>query len=360
MRDIVGDLERWLAAGEKIALVTLVRTQGSTPRLPGARLAVTRSGKMAGSISGGCVENDLYERALHVLDSGQPALASYGIADDGELGVGLSCSSTIEVLIEPFAAAAAWQVLRCELADERPVAIAIALSPPALLGHTLVVRGDGATSGAIAAELDHQLVAEAQRLLGHGGTNVVACAWQAGQAEIFIEAFAPPRRLFIVGAAHTAMPLCRLAKILGFRVSVIDARAAYLTLERFPEADDLQRAWPHEALARVGLDDNSYVVILTHDPKFDVPALACALRSQARYIGIMGSRRTHAQRLAPLREEGFNDAELGRIRAPIGLDLGARTPAEIAVAVLAEMLAVSHKRDGCALAARTGAVHATH
>ena len=167
----------------------------------------------------------------------------------------------------------------------------------------------------------------------------------------------PPLRLFIVGATHIAIALCRMAKGLGFWVNIIDARGAYATRERFPEADAIQPAEPGEVLGRAGLDAYSHVVILTHDPKFDIPALACALRSETGYIGVMGSRGTHRRRAVLLEQEGFTEADLSRIRAPIGLDLGARSPEEIALAILAEMVAVRHQRDGRALREKKSAIH---
>ena len=187
---------------------------------------------------------------------------------------------------------------------------------------------------------------------------MLSLPWRADTVTVFLEAFPAPQRLCIVGGTHTAIPLCRLAKVLGFRVTVIDARSAYATAERFPDADELLLARPDEALAGAGTD-STYVVILTHDPKFDLPALTSALRSGARYIGILGSKKTHERRKAELREQGFTEADLARIRAPIGLDLGGRSPEEIALAILAEILTVRYGRDGRALAERTATIHAS-
>ncbi|MFQ5666613.1 MAG: XdhC family protein [Candidatus Binatia bacterium] len=358
MRDILADLERWREQDEHIALATLVAVRGSAPRAPGARLCLTRSGRMAGSVSGGCVENDVFARALQVLDHGQPVVASYGIADEFAVQVGLSCGGRIDVLIEPFGASDAWHALRHALEQQRPAALAVGLTPSSLLGRKLAVVGSHATVGCIDPSLDQQVRTEARRLLVEGGTRVLTIPWSDKEATVFVEAFPPPLRLFVVGATHTAIALCRLAKGLGFHVTILDARSLYATTERFPEADEILCGTPGNTLQVATLDEYAYVVVLTHDPKFDVPALAHALRSGARYIGVMGSRGTHARRRERLQQEGFSEGALARIRAPIGLDLGARTPEEIALAILAEMLAVRSGRSGRPLSERRDPINA--
>jgi xanthine dehydrogenase accessory factor len=358
MRESLAALRRWQQEGEETAVATLVQTCASVPWQPGARLGLTRSGKMVGSISGGCVENDVFEHALHVLTSGRPVLVRYGAADELGLAVGLSCGGSIEVLIEPFVAAEAWQALDQAIENERPAALGIGLTPSSIIGRKLVVFEDGISAGSIDAALDDQIAVAARRLMQEGGTCVLSVPWRTDAASVFIEALPTPQRLFIVGGTHTAIPLCRLAKVLGFRVTVIDARSAYATAERFPDADELLLGRPDEALAGAGTD-TTYVAILTHDPKFDLPALTAALRSGVRYIGLLGSRTTIERRKAGLREQGFTEGDLARIRAPIGLDLGARTPEEIALAVLAEMVAVRYGRDGRPLTDRKAAILGT-
>ena len=358
MRETFAALDRWQQDGETIAVATLVRACGSVPRLPGARLGLTRSGKMVGSVSGGCLENDVFEHALRVLDTGQPVIVRYGAADQLGLAVGLSCGGSIEVLIEPFAAAEAWQALCRAVQEERPAALAIGLTPHALVGRKLLVFDDGTFAGSIDADLDDRITLALQRLMLEGGTRMLSVPWHADPVTVFLEAFPAPQRLCIVGGTHTAIPLCRLAKVLGFRVTVIDARSAYATPQRFPDADELLQARPDEALVEICSNSTS-VVILTHDRKFDIPALASALRSGARYIGILGSKKTHERRKGELREQGFTEADLARIRAQIGLDLGGRSPEEVALAILAEILAVRYGRNGRALAERTATIHAT-
>jgi xanthine dehydrogenase accessory factor len=357
MRDILSHLDRWHRRAEEIALATVVEVRGSAPRPAGARLAVTRSGGMAGSVSGGCVESDVFERALQVLDDGRPALVEYGAADDESFAVGLACGGSIDVLIEPFEPAEAWRVLRGALDRHEPAALCIGLAPEALLGRQLVLSADGGRAGGVDPALDAALAAEARGRLGDAGASVVELSWRGETARAFVEVFQPPLRLYIVGATHTAIPLCRMAKELGYRVSVIDARSIFATDERFPEADELIHAWPDEAFEKVELDAAAHVVTLTHDPKFDLPALALALRSHAGYIGALGSRATHRRRVAQLRERGFDDADLARIRIPVGLDIGGRTPEEVALSILAELVAARRGRDGRPLRERRAPIH---
>ena len=312
---------------------------------------------MVGSVSGGCVESDVFARALEVLASRRPVLAEYGIADEVGIAVGLSCGGNIEVLIEPFEAGDAWRAVRDAVASERPAVLGIALSPEPLAGRKLAVLRDASCQGSIDAGLDASLAAELAGLLPGGGTRLLDVEWRGESARVFAQAFPAPLRLFIVGATHTAIALSRMAKAVGYRVHVIDARSPFATPERFSEADEVLRAQPGDVLESAGLDASSYLVTLSHDPKFDVPALACALRSQAPYIGALGSKATQERRRVQLLDEGFNERDLARIRGPIGLDIGARTPEEMAVAILAEMVATRHDRGGGALRERRAPIH---
>ncbi len=344
MKEILPDLDLWQSQGEDIALATVVRVRRSAPRPPGARLCITRSGRMSGSVSGGCVEADVFERAMQVLDSRNPEVANYGIADELGFEVGLSCGGSIDVLIEPFVVDAEWESLRRSVEREQEAVYAIGLAPESVLGRKLVRLDASRSIGSIAPSLDSHISDEGEKLLQVGGTKIVSLPYEGEQAQVYMEAFRPSPSLLIVGATHTAMSLCRLADEVGFQVTVIDVRTALATPERFPDASKILHAWPDEALAQVPLEGYSSLVVLTHDPKFDVPALACGLRSQARYIGAQGSRSTHEGRKQQLRQQGFTDTDLARIRAPIGLDIGSRTPAELALAILAEVLAVQYNR----------------
>ena len=342
MEDILPSLKEWQTQGEEIALATVIRVERSAPRPPGARLGVTRGGRMVGSVSGGCVESDVIERAMQTLDSGKPVVASYGIADELGFQVGLSCGGSIDVLIEPYVPTEEWDALTRAVAGQQPAVFAVGLAPKALLGRKLTILPPAESIGAIAPELDGQLVKAGSLLLETGGTRLVTLPWQGEEAQVFLEAFAPLPSMVIFGATHTAISLSRLAEEVGFQVTVIDARSALATEERFPSVHRLIRSWPEEALTEAPLSSNSYVVVLTHDPKFDIPALGCALRSNARYIGAQGSRVTQEARRKKLLEDGFTEADLERIRAPIGLDIGSSTPAELALSILAELVAVRY------------------
>ena len=345
MKEILPDLDIWQSAGEEIALATVIQVRRSAPRPPGARLLMTRSARLAGSVSGGCVEADVFERAMQILDSRSPEVVNYGIADELGFEVGLSCGGSIDVLIEPFISDHEWGIFRRAVEREEAAVYAIGLSPEPLICRKLTRLIGGRSVGSIDPSLDALIAEESDLLLQVGGTKVVNLPWQGEQAQVFIEAVRPSPSLLIVGATHAAISLCRLATEVGFQVTVIDARSALATPERFPDAKRLIHAWPEEALSQVSLDSYASLVVLTHDPKFDVPALAYALRSEARYIGAQGSRVTHEGRRRKLKQQGFSDAEMARIRSPIGLDIGSRTPAELAVAILAEVLAVQYKRD---------------
>ena len=353
MRDLLADLDRWCRDGEDVALATLLAVHGSAPRLPGARMAVTRSGRMAGSVSGGCVENDVFTRALTVLDAGRPVVASYGIDDESAFAVGLSCGGAIDVLIEPFTATPEWQCLRRAIEASEAAAWAVGIAPESLLGRHMVVMADGSAVGSIDAAVDARVATEARRRIVEGGADVVDLA----EGRVFVEAFPRPMRLFVVGATHAAAALSRVTRQLGFHVTVVDARGVYATRERFPDAHELVCARPEEVLAAAGLDARSYVVTLTHDPKFDIPVLAHALRSDARYVGAMGSRKTRERRKVELRELGLSEAEVNRLHSPIGLDMGASTPEEIAISITAELLAVRSGRAARPLVDKQGPVH---
>ena len=354
MRDVLSVLDRWRREGEEIALATLVRVHGSAPRLPGARMLVTRNGKMAGSVSGGCVENDVVVRAQAVMDEGTVALARYGVADDSELAVGLTCAE-IEVLIQPFHDTPAWRLVRDGMDRHAATVLAVAVAPADIAGRALALAADGTVAGGIAPAVDAEALATAGAMIGTGAISTMEVPYADGRAEVFIEAFAAPLRLVISGGTHTAVALARMAKLIGMHVTVIDARSAYLSRERFPDVDALVHASPGKALAAIDLD-GAFVVSLTHDLKLDVPTLATALRSDAAYVGAMGSLKTHERRCVELALQGLEPADFARIHTPIGLDIGSRDPDEIAVAILAEMLAVRSGRDARPLREH-GAVH---
>jgi xanthine dehydrogenase accessory factor len=311
MREVLSELKTWTKNKEEIALATVVETWGSSPRPLGSKMVVTRSGKMAGSVSNGCIEGAVFEEAQKVLQAGKPKLAAFGVADDVAFSVGLACGGHIEVFIQPLAGVHE-ELIR--LLDE---------NHPATL-RTNLVTGEAAVS--------------------EGTPSGSELARREGDS--FIEPFRRPAHLIIVGAIHIAIPLHRLAKLMGYRVTVIDARAKFATKERFPEADELIVAWPDEAASKLTLDNSAYVVILTHDPKFDLPALRSVLGKDVGYIGAIGSRKTNENRFAALREEGFTEDQLAKVHGPIGLDLGARGAEETALGIMAEITAVRFGGSG--------------
>ncbi|HEX5416171.1 MAG TPA: XdhC/CoxI family protein [Chloroflexota bacterium] len=334
MRDVLPQIEQWRAEGKAVALATVVSVAGSAPRGVGAKLVVADTGEMAGSVSGGCVENAVIETGLEVLANGESQLVRYGVSDEDAWEVGLACGGTIEVLVEKIGEH--YEALRRAILDDVPVAsVTIARGEP--LGKKLLVYEAGTVEGSLGSPaLDAAAKAAAQEQLNDDLSGLVSLA---DGVEAYVDVFTQPARLVIVGAVHTAIALSRIGKLLGFRVSVIDPRERFATAERFPHVDDLVVAWPDEALSELNLDSRSYIAILTHDPKFDEPALLTALAGPARYIGAIGSRKTSADRAERLKAQGITAEQLARIHAPIGLQLDAKTPEEIALAIAAEIVA---------------------
>ncbi|MCX7683244.1 MAG: XdhC/CoxI family protein [Anaerolineae bacterium] len=332
MQDIAGELRRWLADGESIALATVVWAEGSSPRAPGARLAVTASGRFCGSVSGGCVDGAVLAEAQEVLAGAPFKRLRYGVVDESGWDVGLACGGTIEVFVEPLVAI--HRHLLDALAAETPVAFCTRLSDAA----HLLAWADGRIEGELALTVTLPDFRSA--------TSPVATLHHRPEGDLFCELFMPPPCLIVVGAVHIAVPLVSLARVLGFRTRVIDARRAFADPERFPQADEVLATWPQEVLDAEQLGPQHYIVVLTHDPKFDLPTLEIALRSRAGYIGLLGSLSTQMRRKAALAAMGFSEEELARIHGPVGLDLGGNTPEEIALAIMAEIVAARHGRRG--------------
>jgi len=306
VREILDTLGAWGDEGLRAAWAIVVETERSTPREPGAALAVNERGDIAGSVTGGCVEPAVYEEARAVL-SGEPArLVEYGIEDETAFEVGLPCGGTVRILVGPVDYEVVRE-LREALAAERPVELEVGVS-----GARVVAAGE-----------------RTEPELADG---------------VFHLPLLPRPRMYVFGAVAHAAALAEAGRMLGYHVTVSDARARFVTPERIPQADELVVGWPDEVLRDAPVDERTAICVLTHDRKLDVPALRAALASPAGYIGAMGSRRTTEARAAALREEGVGEQELGRIRAPIGLDIGSRTPAEVAVAVAAEIVSVRRGR----------------
>jgi xanthine dehydrogenase accessory factor len=363
MREILATLVRWRSERLRIALATVVGVERSAPREPGAVLALNERGEVAGSVSGGCVESAVYEQAQDAIATGRARLVSYGISDETAFSVGLTCGGTIHVFVERIDdwPAGMFERFARALAAEEPIASATRIDEAGagrrLLAGEAEAWGDLGTAG-----LTYAATGEARALLA-AGEKALREFGPDGEptgvgARLFIEAFAPKPVMYIFGAIDFSRAMASLAKYVGYRVVVVDARPIFATKARVPDADEVVVAWPDEYLAGASVDERTAIVVLTHDPKFDIPLLRVALGTRAGYIGAMGSRRTHANRIAELRAAGLSEAEFARISAPVGLDIGARTPEETAVSIVAEIVALRSQRPGGRLTAGTEPIHA--
>jgi xanthine dehydrogenase accessory factor len=352
MRDLLDALARWRLDGKRAAIARVVDTIGSTPRGPGAAMAVSDDGEVIGSVSGGCVEGAVVEACGQAMASGDRALLQFGYSDADAFAIGLTCGGTIDLYVEPYD----WDQavvtgLREALAAERPVALATVTIGPNV-GAKLLVAADGPAVGGLGdATLDARVARDAAGDLAAGTTRVRHFGSHGetlGESlTVFIESFVPAPKMIIFGALDYTAALVKVADVLGFRVTVCDARSTFATATRFPLADEVVAEWPQAHLERIGktLTERDAVCVLTHDPKFDVPAIVSALATDVGYVGVMGSRRTHADRTARLVAEGIPAEALKRLHSPIGLDLGGRTPEETAISICAEIIATRAGRD---------------
>jgi xanthine dehydrogenase accessory factor len=324
VRELADSIERWRARGDRVALATVVATRRSAPRPVGSKLIVSERGELLGSVSGGCVESDVAVTAAEVIAEGTPRLLTYGIDDEQAWSVGLPCGGEIDVFVERFEG---------ELPDSAEPAVALTVLTGERAGKHRLLPGDEVEPGP-------------SRVLELDGETV------------FAEVLGPPPRLIVVGGIDTAEELCRSAKALGWRTAVADPRPGLVTRERLPSPDELVVAWPAEALEQLAPGADTAVVVLTHEERLDVPALVSALASEAFYVGAIGSRRTQGKRRERLLEAGVGEEELERLAGPAGLDLGGHSPAETALSILAEVLAVRAGRSGGRLVERSGPIHA--
>jgi xanthine dehydrogenase accessory factor len=329
VRDVLPTLDRWAQDGVRAALATVVGVDRSAPREPGSVMAVSETGEVVGSVTGGCVEPAVYLHAEEVLAGGPARMATYGIVDEEAFEVGLPCGGNVSIFVEPMDPAAVTEVASA-VREERPVAYLTTVAGEPLGGPRVISREGDAADDAEAA---------ARPLLTLGQSAVV----EVGGREVFVSSFVPRPAMYVFGAIDFASSLATVGHFLGYRVTVCDPRAIFVTPERFPDADELVIEWPHEFLARAPVDERTAVCVLTHDDKFDVPALQAALATPARYIGAMGSRRTTERRRARLLELGVAEEELERVHAPIGLPIASRTPEEVAVAIGAQIIAVANR-----------------
>ncbi|MER6139689.1 XdhC/CoxI family protein [Streptomyces sparsogenes] len=367
MLDIAAELHRWCEEGRDFAVATVVSVGGSAPRQPGAALAVDGAGTAVGSVSGGCVEGAVYDLCQDALRTGRAVRESFGYSDEDAFAVGLTCGGTIDILVTPVSAADTGlrPVLATALsaaAHGRPAALVrIVAGPAGLLGRALLVRPDGSYEGSLGPALDRTAADEARALLEAGRTATVGVGADGGRCgeplTLLVESAVPPPRMIVFGAVDFAGALVRIGKFLGYHVTVCDARPVFATARRFPEADEVVVEWPHRYLDATEADARTVLCVLTHDAKFDIPLLERALRRPLAYVGAMGSRRTHEDRLRRLREAGLGDLELARLRSPIGLDLGARTPEETALSIASEIVATRRGGSGTPLAGARTPIH---
>ena len=347
MREIGSDVRRWQGRGEALAVATVVATRRSAPRPVGAKLAVSETGELAGSVSAGCVENDVASVAREVLAERRPRLLTYGIADDLALGIGLPCGGELDVFVERWGSPALDGLLEAAERNEAATRVAVVEGEPLGADALLLPTGEPlGGEGLDLAALDGRLEGARSTLL------------EVGRQTLFVDVLAPPPRLVVFGAVDLAEQLCRLARVLGWRTFVADPRAGLATRDRVPSADELLVAWPEEALEALGPDASTAVVVLTHDDKLDVPALTGAVATDAFYVGALGSRRSQERRREQLLDAGVDERDLERLSGPVGLDVGAESPAETAVSIFGEILACRSGRDGGRLKVGSGRIHA--
>jgi xanthine dehydrogenase accessory factor len=379
VRDVLRELMEWWRAGETVGIGTVVATFQSAPRPPGASMLVGPGGEAVGSVSGGCVEGAVYELAERVVADGVPVLQRYGISDDDAYAVGLTCGGILDVFVDRVSKTTFPEL--GEVAEDieagRPVAVAtvVAHRDPAWVGRRLVVRPEEAEGRAASvrsagslgsSRADDAVADDARGLLASGRSDTLTYGpdgERRGEGmRVFVASYAPRPRMLVFGAIDFAAAVAHVGHFLGYEVTVCDARPVFATKSRFPSADEVVVKWPHrylaEEVAAGRVDGRTVVCVLTHDPKFDVPVLEIALRlPEVGYVGAMGSRRTHDNRLERLREAGLSEGELARLSSPIGLDLGARTPEETAVSIAAEIIALQWGGRGDRLAQREGPIH---
>ena len=375
MRDVLPELLTWWENGESVGVGTVVATFRSAPRPPGASMLVCPDESAVGSVSGGCVEGAVYDLAQSVVESGEPVLQRYGVSDDDAFSVGLTCGGILDVYVETMNKQTFPELgeIAADIEAGRPVALATVIEHPdhSWLGRRIVVRpAQGATAevrGSVCSPRAEAAVRDDALGLLAAGTSATVTYGTDGERRgegmrVFVQAFAPKPRLLVFGAIDFAAAVARVGAFLGYHVTVCDARPVFATSTRFPEADDVVVDWPHRYLKAEKdagrIDPRTVVTVLTHDPKFDVPLLEVALRMpELAYVGAMGSRRTHQDRMERLREAGLSDGELGRLSSPIGLDLGARTPEETAISIAAEIIAGRWGGTGRHLTETAGRIH---
>ncbi|MDQ0904877.1 xanthine dehydrogenase accessory factor [Streptomyces canus] len=368
MLDIAEDLYRWISEDRDFAVATVTAVSGSAPRAPGAALAVATDGTVVGSVSGGCVEGAVYDLCQQALHDGESVLEHFGYSDEDAFAVGLTCGGSIDVLVTPIRRTDAARTVLASAAAVaalgKAAAVArVARGPAELRGRGLLVLPDGSHQGGFGDHPDLQAsaVAAARTALTTGRTGTVVVptdgSYYGAPLTLLVEVRVPAPRMIVFGATDFAAALVAAGKLLGYHVTVCDARPVFSTAARFPAADEVVTDWPQRYLANTHTDERTVLCVLTHEAKFDIPLLQLALRLPVAYVGAMGSRSTHADRQRRLYEAGLSDHELARLHSPIGLDLGARTPEETAVSIVAEIVALRHGGSGASLRVSDTPIH---
>lgn len=368
MRDIRAAVSDLYASGETFALATVIDTYKSAPRDAGASMLVSASGEVVGSVSGGCVEGAVYEEAMEVIRTRIPVRRTYGVSDDDAFSVGLTCGGTLHMFVEPVDRTTYPRLgsVIGAIDEHQPVAVATIVSDPSdvgRVGRRRVVWPGHAEGDLGSGRLTDALDDDVRGMLAQGSTGLLHYGTdgqrRGDELEVFVQSFAPAPRMLVFGAIDFAAAVADLGSYLGYRVTVCDARPVFATAKRFPTAEEVVVKWPHVFLEEIAdeIDERTAICVLTHDPKFDVPVLKEALRTRAGYIGAMGSRRTHEDRMERLREAGVGEEALARLHSPIGLDLGGRTPEETAVSIAAELVRTRWGGSGRALRETEGRIH---
>ena len=341
MRDLLDQIEIWLNNGQSVALATVIKTWGSSPRPAGAGMAITDSGEIAGSVSGGCVESAVIETAMQVLRSGQSERLHFGVGDDQAWDVGLSCGGEIDVFIRQIDQKNL-EIWKTALSKTSSVYLALVIAGvDTYLGIDLIIEN----SDSLLLEFSQETITKLIEITCKERPGGIHQIESPEINEVFIHKIQPDPELILVGGVHIAIPLASLAKTVGFEVIVIDPRRLFSTEDRFPDIKLLLTEWPEGAFQRINITESSAIVMLTHDPKVDDPALKIALNSPAFYVGALGSRKTHKKRIDRLLNDGLSQSKLDQIHAPVGLDLGGKTPPEIALGIMAEILQVWYRRE---------------
>jgi xanthine dehydrogenase accessory factor len=343
MREIAEEIKKWKSQNKAVAIATIVKANGSPMRPIGSKMAVTTDQQITGSVTGGCIEGAVYEEAQEVITSGKPKMLRYGvISEERPWEIGLSCGSSLTVFVESLQTPE-WQQSYApimDVLDKNELLACVTLLDGETAGSKLLVWPDGRTQGSLGSpELDKSGQAAALIQLNTRDPKAIKLS---EEVEAFIDIFIPPARLIIVGAGHIGIPLVGLAKVLGFHTIVLDPRKSYANRERFPDVDELILEWPSEAIEKLNPDQGTFIAVVSHDDKLDNPALAAALKSKAAYVGVLGTKRNVPKRLDALRELGVSEEQLTRLHAPIGLNIGAVQPEEIALSILAEIVAIHH------------------